>query len=287
MKKIRKILTVIIVIAVVVLVIVNVVKSKFGALQNVDEAYVNDMFESYTVKRGTVESTVRGIGQITSFNIEMLSIESDEKISEIVVSEGQTVEKNQDVMKVTNGSTTRTIKAGISGKFFVVESEQDTKYCIYNLDDIGVKLSLPERDIASIQVGQEANIKVNALGKEFTGKVEYISSLPQNERYIVKIKIDYTDDIKFGYTGISSILTSKKENVISIPYDYLQMTESGKYYVYKENAKEELTNIFVYGEGNENDSVRTFIEVGDITSSDVEVLSGLEENDTIIMLKWW
>lgn len=285
MRKLKIILTVLIIIMIITVVVVRIVKERIAAVQDVESVYTEELIETHIVKKGNVETSVRGIGKITSFSIETLSIGADERISEILVSEGQYVNKDQEIMKVTDGNTTRSIKSTMSGKFYAVETEQDIKYCIYNLDNVGVKLSLPERDIASIKVGQEAKISVTALNKEFDGKVEYIASLPQNERYIVRIKINYTEDIKFGYSAISTILTNKKENVISVPYDYIQMTEDGRYYVYKEDVKEELFNINYNGEGEE-ENIRTYVEVGTITSTDVEVLNGLKENDVIIMFNW-
>ena len=239
MKNLKRVVIVIAIIAIVVFILVNIVKSKIGAVQDAESSYASYMFDTYTVKRGDVSSYIKGVGQITSFNIETLEIGATDKISEILVSEGTRVEKNQDVMKVTDlNNKTRTIKAGISGNFYCIETEEATKYCIYNLDDIGVKLSLPEKDITHIAIGQTVTVKVNALDKEFSGTVSYIASLPQNDRYTVRIKIDYTDDIKFGYSSTASILIANMGDVISIPYDYLKMDEDDRYYVFKEEYKQ-------------------------------------------------
>lgn len=248
------------------------------------ECGYNWYLDTFNVKRDDVKSYVRGIGQITSFDIETLEINSGEKISEILVSEGTKVTKNQNIMKVTDGNKTRTIKSSIAGLFFCVEDEKGTKYCIYNTDNIGVKLLLPERDIANISIGQTATVDITALDKSFTGKVDYVSSLPQNDRYAVRIKLEYVDEIKFGYSSIASILTLDKENVISIPYDYLHMAEDGRYYVYKEDVKDEIVNL-TYNGGNDQ-AFRTYIEVGTITSNYVEVKSGLTEGEIIVTQKF-
>ncbi len=280
MKVFKRILIAVLIIAIIVIILVNIVKSKVGAMRDAESGYENWMFDTYTVSKDDVQSYVKGIGQITSFNIETLEFSANEKISEILVSEGTKVEKNQEIMKVTDGNKTRTIKSSISGLFFCVETEDTTKYCIYNLDDVGIKLSLPEKDISSIANGQTVMVKISALDKEFNGTVTYISSLPQNERYTVRVKIDYTDELKFGYSAIASILTMDKKDVISIPYDYLYMTENGRYYVFKENVKKEYSEILMNGGSDE--SLRTYIEVGSITSNLVEVNSGLAEGEKII-----
>ena len=285
MKNLKRVVIVIAIIAIVVFILVNIVKSKIGAVQDAESSYASYMFDTYTVKRGDVSSYIKGVGQITSFNIETLEIGATDKISEILVSEGTRVEKNQDVMKVTDlNNKTRTIKAGISGNFYCIETEEATKYCIYNLDDIGVKLSLPEKDITHIAIGQTVTVKVNALDKEFSGTVSYIASLPQNDRYTVRIKIDYTDDIKFGYSSTASILIANMGDVISIPYDYLKMDEDDRYYVFKEEYKQELYNAMF--DGTPDEAYRTYVEVGIITSNNVEIKSGLAEGDKILTQVW-
>lgn len=285
MKKLKRIVIVIAIIAVVAIVLINIVKSKVGAMQDAESGYTSYMFDTYTVKKGNVESFIKGVGQVTSFNIETLEIAATDKISEILVSEGTKVEQNQEIMKVTDiNNKTRTIKAGISGMFFCIETEETTKYCIYNLDDIGVKLSLPEKDITHIAIGQTAKVKINALDKEFDGTVSYIASLPQNDRYTVRIKLDYTDDIKFGYSSTASILIANMGDVISIPYDYLHQDEKDEYYVLKEEYSQELYDAMF--DGTSDEQYRTYVEVGIITSNNVEIKSGLEEGDKILTEVW-
>lgn len=285
MKRLKRIVITIIIIAVVVLILKNIIQSRIGAVQDAENGYASYMFDTYTVKKGDVSSYVKGVGQITSFNIETLELAATDKISEILVSEGSGVEQNQEVMKVIDiNNKTRTIKAGISGMFFCIETAEATKYCIYNLDDIGVKLSLPEKDITHVAVGQTVKVKVNALGKEFDGTVSYIASLPQNDRYTVRVKINYTDDIKFGYSSTASILVANMGDVISIPYECLNEAEDGRYFVYSEEYKTELYNAMF--EGTSDEAYRTYVEVGIITSNNVEIKSGLQEGDKILTLVW-
>lgn len=287
MKNLKKVLVVLAVIAVIIFLIVRIVKTRVQRVMNVEDAYMNQIVDVYTVKKDDVKSYIKGVGKITSFNIETLPIDVGEKIEEMYVSEGEKVEKNDKIMKVTNGASSRVIKASISGMFFVIENDQGTAYVLYNLDDIGLKLSLPEKDISSVKIDQEVEINIEALEKTFTGKVAYISSLPQNDRYTVRVKVEYTDEIKFGYSGIASILVNEKENVITIPYEYLNMSEDGSYYVYKEDAKDEYVEYYWNSADSEKlKDLRTYIEIGEITANNVEIVSGLEEGDKIITFGW-
>jgi multidrug efflux pump subunit AcrA (membrane-fusion protein) len=278
MEKVKKIIIAIVIIVVILFGLVKFVSSKASSIEYGDSLYIDQFLETYTVKREDVKNYVYGIGQVTSFNIETLTIDADEKISEILVSEGQKVEKNQDIMKVTDGSTTRTIKSTVSGLFYCIEENNVTKYCIYNLDDVGIKLALGEKEISSVSNGQKVFINISALDKDLEGTVEYVSSLPQNEKYIVRVKIDYTEDVKFGYNATASILTKEADNAISIPYEYLNMDDDGKYFVYDANYKMDIYTNYSTGIP---DYTKIYIEVGTITSTKVEVLSGLEAGDAI------
>lgn len=285
--KIKIILGIIIILAIVVLAIGNIVKTKVSDIQNVNDGYADMFYTTYTVKREDVKSYIRGAGTITSFNIETLELGMGDKVNEILVSEGQKVNAKQDILKVIdeNGKS-KTIKSSISGMFFCIENQTEgTKYCIYNLDDIGVKIALSEKDITSVMLGQKATVNITALNKEFEGTVSYVSSLPQNDKFIVKVKLDYTDDIKFGYSTSTSILSSEKLNSIVIPYSFVNMTDDGRYYVFKEEHKMDLYDSLAEDFVND-EAWRTYIEVGTVTANNVEVLSGLNEGDKILGLSW-
>lgn len=288
-KKVKTILMILIILLIIVFAIGKTIKSKIDAVENVNNGYADMFYNSYTVKRKDVKSHIRSTGTITSFNIETLEIDMGDKVSEILVSEGQKVEAKQEILKVIDADgKTKTIKSSISGMFFCIEDAiAGTKYCIYNLDDIGVKIALPEKDITTVNVGQKATVNITALNKEFEGTVSYVSSLPQNDKFIVKIKLNYSDDIKFGYSATTSVLTSEKLNAIVIPYDYVKMTDDGRYYVYKEERKMDLYNAVIVGSTEEPDEQwRTYIDVGVVDSKNVEVLGGLNEGDKIISLNW-
>jgi len=288
MKKLKNLLIVIVVIAIIVAILVNIVKKRISAYKDVENSYSDNLFTIHTVSRGDVVSYARSSGNITSFNIEALKFEIGDQIKEILVSEGQMVNANQDIMKVVNDGKERIIKAGISGKFFFVEKDMgDTQYCIYNIDDVGVKVTFSEKDIANISIGQKAIINVPALEKDLEGTVSYIASLPQNERYAVRIKINYTDDVKFGYSSNVSVVTLEKNNVITVPYAYVSMTDDGRYYVLTDACKDDLYNSWMNGTNMEiSEEKRTYIKTGVITSKTVEVTEGIEEGQSIIKLAW-
>lgn len=287
MKKLKTIITVVVIFAIIGYALVSVVKSKIGLIDKTEDIFMQDMMNSYTVKYKDFSTCIRSSGSVTSFNIETLDIEMGSKVTEILVNEGDKVNSKQDILKITDmDGKTKTIKSTISGMFFCIESPTEgTKYCIYSLDDVGVKVPLAEKDIVTVKLGQKTKVKIEALNKEFEGTVNYISSLPQNEKYVVKIKIDYTDELKFGYKASTSIITNEKENVMVIPYDCAYLDENNKYYVLKEEVLPDISDdIYEYWVNFEAaPEYRTYIEVGDVNSQNIEILSGLNEGDKILI----
>ncbi len=288
MRKLKNAVIVIAVIAVIVMIIVNVVKTRISAYQEVENSYSDNLFTTHTVSKNDVISYARSSGNITSFQIETVRLETGDQIKEILVSEGQSIKSNEKIMKVTSNGKEKILKAGISGKFFCIEKELgNTEYCIYNIDDVGVKVTFSEKDIPNIAIGQRAIINVPALEKELEGTVSYIASLPQNERYAVRIKIDYSEDVKFGYSSNVSVVTQEKKDVITVPYAYVSMTDDGRYYVLTENCKEDLFQSWTNGTGMAiPEEKRTYIKTGLITSKTIEVTEGLQEGQSIIKLAW-
>jgi len=101
-------------------------------------------------------------------------------------------------------------------------------YSIVNPKDIYIKVLLSEKKLQGVKIGNIAKIKLDALKDTIEGKVETIlpvsaatfSLVPRDiasgeftkldQRFIVKIKIAYTKDIRVGMSGEVKIYKGKK-----------------------------------------------------------------------------
>lgn len=294
MKKV--IITILIVIAIIAAIVYggySLFKSKIDTVSELENADMENSLNSYVVKKEAVTTYVRGTGEIQSFNVQELSIESYEKITEQYVSDGEEVSTKERLMKVSGGGSARYITSPIDGLFFEVDNSQSAfgyqntsaskSYKVYDLDDIGVLMSVSETDVVNLEEGQTAIIKITSLNKEVEGVVSYISKLPSNGRFNVKISIDYEEDIRFGYGTSVKVITKEDNDMIVVPYNALQMSESGQYYVVQENFKQEMLNSYWETIPEE---ARTYVEVGTVNSTQAEIISGLEEGQKIIYRKW-
>lgn len=294
MKKV--IITILIVLAIISIVVYagyNLFKSKIDTVTELENADMENSLNTYVVAMETVETYVRGTGEIQSFNVQELNIESYEKITNQYVSDGEEVSEKERLMRVSGGGTARYINSPIDGLFFEIDNSQNmysmqntssTKsYKVYDISDIGVSMSVSEADVVNISEGQRAIIKITSLNKEIEGSVSYISKLPSNGRFNVKVSIDYEDDIRFGYGTSVKIITKEAENIMVVPYNALQMAEDGRYYVVKESFKQEVLNSYWEVIPEE---ARTYVEVGTVNSTQAQIISGLVEGEKIIYRKW-
>lgn len=264
------------------IVIMSFIMSKFDEFTEGELSYY---FDKYEVSTENLTSYVKGTGEITSFNIQTLDIPSYAKIKENYVNDGDIVSKNQKLMKINSAGYIGVEKAPIAGMFFKVDNGGDFIYQIYDTANLGVEINVNEKDVAFLKVGQKANVKISALNKEIDGVVSYVSKLPVNGKFKVKVKIAYFDELRFGYGVNVKINILEKQNVIVIPYQNLYMDNDNRYYVIKEEYMEEYYNSYM------NDTIfadeyKTYVEIGVISNNKVEIISGLSVGDKIIEWAW-
>ena len=277
-KKVLKIIGIIIGVIIALYIIGSIVVSQFSSkIENAANAETSLYFTDYEVTSEKLTTYVKGTGEITSFNIDTLDVSEYAKIKESYVNDGDMVTKNQKLFKTNTEGYISNVTATMNGMYFKVDTDMGEKHYIYDINDMGVEITVNENDVASLTIGQKATIKISALNKEVEGTVTYISKLPVGGRFSVKIKLDYFEELRFGYGVSVKINIGEKENVIVIPYELLEIDEENKYYVINSEHKNEYYNYGYIKEEN-----RTYVEIGTITNNKVEIKSGLSVGDKII-----
>lgn len=144
-----------------------------------------------------------------------------------------------------------------------------------------LELQVDESDIGVVKLGQKVEINVDAYPeKKFFGKVVQISNIAELRKTADRIKIDEEDkvirvkvlpdklfeELKIGMTVNADIITEEKNNVLILPREAV-FSKDGKYFVYliKENKAKIIE-----------------VKLGLKDSDNVEILSGLKENDLVI-----
>ncbi|MCR5503498.1 MAG: HlyD family efflux transporter periplasmic adaptor subunit [Lachnospiraceae bacterium] len=162
------------------------------------------------------------------------------------------------------------VTAPISGVVTSVGVEQGKLYTgasIVTIDDDSayeIEAQIDEYDITRIKTGQKVLFKTNGTGdREFEGKIKEIApkatrsgqngTLGSSITYRVTISIiSPCKELKMDMTARLSIIIEQKENVLTVPYDALQVDENGDFFIEVPGEGEGVTEI-TYEEGKEEE----------------------------------
>jgi len=191
----------------------------------------------------------------------------------------------------------------------VQNSAASTIMTIADMSLITAEVKVDETDIVSVQLNQQANISIDAMpNRTFTGKVIEIgntailrstglaasqsaTSSQEAKDFKVTIALDSPpDDIRPGLSCTAKIITATRRNVLSIPIQALTVRRKIDLEPASDGVQastervdkalnQEMQGVFVI-----NNGVAEFrkVDTGIYGATDIEVLSGLNEGDTII-----
>jgi HlyD family secretion protein len=188
---------------------------------------------------------------------------------------------------------------------------------IADMSLITAEVKVDETDIVNVQLGQPADITIDAIpDKTFKGHVTEIgntailrstgvaasqSAISSQEAKDFKVVIamdNPPDEIRPGLSCTAKITTATRQNVLTIPIQALTVRQRGDLEAPKKPAtsgaaqaatkpdpaaekarKQELQGVFVINAGK---AVFRKVETGITGATDIEVKSGLKEGDEII-----
>jgi RND family efflux transporter MFP subunit len=139
------------------------------------------------------------------------------------------------------------------------------------VDNVLVKISIPENEISGIAKGQEARVEIPALAqKSFSGKVELkgVSANSISHTYDVKIGISNPQaELMPGMACKAYLTATETTSEIVVPNRTVQISHDGKHFVWlAENGV----------------ARRRFITVGNLNENGVGIVSGLSAGDQLI-----
>ena len=197
----------------------------------------------------------------------------------------------------------------------IQNSEGSTIMTIADMSVITAEVKVDETDIVNISLGQVADITIDAIpNKTFKGHVTEIgntailrstgvaasqSAISSQEAKDFKVVIamdNPPDEVRPGLSCTAKITTAVRQNALTIPIQALTVRQKGdlepqpapgapakpvvKLTPAQEKArKEEVQGVFVV---ENNKAVFHKVETGITGATDIEVLSGLKENDQIV-----
>jgi RND family efflux transporter MFP subunit len=139
--------------------------------------------------------------------------------------------------------------------------------------EIEMRGFIDEIDVAMVQVGQEANILLDALpDEEVNGEVAFISLVSATQVGVVSYYTTITlenlvEDLRDGMTATAEVIIERRDDVLLIPNKALRGTwDNPKVLVLVDEQAEELE-----------------ITLGLTDGINTEVLSGLEEGEEVVL----
>ena len=148
----------------------------------------------------------------------------------------------------------------------------ETQVEIVNAKTIYFEVSADQNEVINLYEGQEVKIILDSFPeKEFGGKIIFISLSPKEGEAgaIYKIKISFSADLseveqlKIGMTGDAHVILNKKDDVLYVPYRFINSDKNGKY-------------LDVGKKGN-----KVYIDVGLEGEEIVEISGDIEEGDVV------
>ena len=175
---------------------------------------------------------------------------------------------------------TKTAKAGDK-----IEGGSDGTLCvIYDLSCLEMTMSIDELDISDVAVGQEVQITADAVeGTTYTGVVTKVSVAGTTSggitTYPVTVRIDETEGLRPGMNVDAEIILESAEDVLAIPSGAVNRGNTVLITADSPSAANavdrEAPEGYVYVE----------VETGISDDSYTQVLSGLQEGDTVASLQ--
>ena len=218
-------------------------------------------------------------GIIEAKNKESIVLTSMTQIDTINVSEGDKVNKDDILFTTIQGNQFKTSINGEVANVYVSEGDVVTAGTIAvditDYSNLQVKVKVDEYDIKSVEVGKEAKVIINALDKEVLGTVSHVSKEAQSlngvSYFMTTIDLKEDSELRVGMSTEVKIINDSVKDAVVIPMDAIQFDYQNLPYVYYYN--------------NQGEVVTKAVEVGMTDGIMVEILSGIEAGEEVLIPK--
>lgn len=229
--------------------------------------------------------------------------------------------EKHDVVTTSDGIvTTLPVQIGETVVPGIQNSAASSIMTIADMSLVTAEVNVDETDIVNLRIGQKADVTVDAIpNRTFTGHVTQIgneailrstgqvasssaTSSTEAKDFKVIVQLDNPpDEVRPGLSCTAKIVTSTRKDVLNIPIQALTVRQKGDLedaaaaaakrtqkdsgqapldLVAEKQRREEVTGVFVIA--NQKAEFRK-VETGITGSTDIEVLSGVQPGDQIVV----
>jgi len=265
-----------------------------------------DYWEQKTVKTvtaGDVTSVNYTTGDKVNLGNVIVNLESDDaevslKQSELSLTDSELALQNTqdqlDDYNITSPiSGTVLEKTSKAGDTLGSDTKSTTMAVIADMSQLTFDIDVDELDIGNIEVGQAVQVTADSLeGKNFEGTISNISAIGTSTNgvatYPVTVLMENTGELLIGMNVNAEIVIESREDVLQIPSSALN--RGNRVLVKDEDGSKAASQV-------ESDSRKpskmvddipdgytyVTVEVGISNTDDVEIVSGLDEGDIVIV----
>lgn len=235
-------------------------------------------FDTETVRTRDIETFYTFSGNIQPDEAETVYALSAGKVSKIYFIEGDTAEKEENVMRTQNGQVYEAPIAGTLTDLYVEANDLikagDPLFRTASYDRPVVRISIDEYDIGAIKAGEKVTVYIQALDKTVDGVIEKVdreATITGNVAYYgAKVSIAQ-ENIPMGMTCEVSV---PKQSAYGVPAITLKSVK------FDENNKP-----FVYMYDRRNEVIAEYVTLGVSNGTTVQVLNGLRDGDVVLIPK--
>ena len=165
----------------------------------------------------------------------------------------------------------------------IVPQENDANVVLASLyigDQKEMIVSVDELDIVNVQVGQEAEIKMDAIAEPYKAEVIRVSQIGASESgvtvYDVTLSIEEDEKLRIGMNGTATIKVKEANDVLLVPIGALNSSREGQYvWMHDDTLPEDAPE----------PGIRTMVTTGLSDENRAEVLTGLNEGDVVMVTR--
>lgn len=158
----------------------------------------------------------------------------------------------------------------------VVSPGQNPLFRLVNLQNMYVEAAVPETYLNQIQTGTPVIVKIPAINRQYEGTVKQVGNYinPSNRTFQVEVSIPNEEGlVKPNLIATVRLEDYTAENAVVIPEGAIQRNSMGESIVY----------IFEPQNGDTGVARRVQVETGYMQANMVEVISGIEPGDEVIV----
>ena len=235
-------------------------------------------YSQMTAQQGDLTTYFNFDGTVRAKRSQTITAQAADTVKTVYVAQNAQVKKDDRLYKTESGLT---VRAGIDGEVTglyvhegdVIAAEEKTAE-IMDLDDLEVRLSVDEYDVAAMIPGTPIDVTVLALDRSFSGTV---TSLDKNgtasgdlSYYTAYADLEDAEGVYPGMQVSAKVLRSQALGATILKTDAIQFDDYNRPYVLMYSA-------------DGKDTVRVSVGVGVSDGVYCEITEGLKPGDTVLV----